>query len=91
MYRAIVEELAALGRAAGVPLDGAVERTMAAAEKLAPEATASLHHDLVSGKRLELETLHGYAVRRGERLGVPMPMTSAVYAALLPHVDGRRD
>ena len=91
MYRAIVEELAALGQAAGIPLDGAAERTIATAETLAPEATASLHHDLMAGKRLELETLHGYAVRLAERLGVPVPMTSAVYAGLLPHVDGRRD
>ena len=91
MYRAIVEELAALGRAAGIPLDGAAERTIATAEKLAPEATASLHHDLMAGKRLELETLHGYAVRLAGRLGVAVPMTTAVYAGLLPHVDGRRD
>jgi 2-dehydropantoate 2-reductase len=91
MYRMIVEELAALARAEGVPLDGgAVDAVVKAAEALAPEALSSLYHDLVQGRRLELEALHGHAVRLGQRLGVPTPTLFAVYAALRPHVDGRR-
>ena len=50
--------------------------------------TSSLHHDLVQGKRLELEALHGHAVRLGERHGIPTPMLFAVYAALKPYADG---
>ena len=46
--------------------------------------------DLVQGKRLELEALHGHAVRLGERHGVPTPMVLAICAALKPHVAGRR-
>ena len=89
MYRRIVEELAAIGRAAGVPLaDDIVETIVKAAEGLAPEAYSSLHHDLTQGRRLELEALHGQAVRLGDRLGVPAPMVFAVYAALKPHADG---
>lgn len=91
MYRAIVEELAALGRGAGVPLpDDVVETILAAARALAPQAYSSLHHDLVHGKRLELEALHGHAVRLGERLGVPTPTVATVYAALKPHTAGSR-
>jgi 2-dehydropantoate 2-reductase len=90
MYRAIVEELAALAAASGVDLGpNVVDDVMKAADGLAPEAYSSLHHDLVHGRRLELETLHGHAVRLGERLAVPTPMVFAVYAALKPHVDGR--
>lgn len=91
MYRMIVEELAAVAAAAGVRLgpDG-VESIMKAAEALAPDTYSSLHHDLVHGKRLELEALHGHAVRLGEKLGVPTPMLFAVYAALTPHEAGRR-
>lgn len=89
MYRAVVEEVAALGRAAGVALAGdAVETTLAAAGGLAPHLYSSLHFDLVNGKRLELEALHGHAVRLGERLGVPTPMVSAIYAALKPFAGG---
>jgi 2-dehydropantoate 2-reductase len=91
MYRLIVEELAALGRASGVRLPAdAVETTLANAGKLAPHLYSSLHHDLVHGKRLELDALHGHAVRLGERLGVPTPMVFAVYAALTPFVEGKR-
>jgi 2-dehydropantoate 2-reductase len=91
MYRLILEELAAVARAAGVPLTGdVVDAVMKQAAALAPDAYSSLHHDLTQGKRLELEALHGHAVRLGERHGVPTPMVFAVYAALKPHVAGRR-
>jgi 2-dehydropantoate 2-reductase len=91
MYRLIVEELAALGRASGVALPAdAVDTTMGNAAKLAPHLYASMHYDLTHGKRLELEALHGHAVRLGERLHVPVPTVFAVYAALKPHAEGGR-
>jgi 2-dehydropantoate 2-reductase len=61
---------------------------MKSAEGLAEGAFSSLHFDLVNGKPLELEALHGHLVRLGARHGVPTPMVSAVYAALLPHAAG---
>ena len=91
MYRLILEELAAVAHAAGVSLPAdVVDAVMKQATALAPDAYSSLHHDLTQGKRLELEALHGHAVRLGERHGVPTPMVFAVYAALKPHVAGRR-
>jgi 2-dehydropantoate 2-reductase len=91
MYRMIVEELAALGRASGVALPAdAVATTLANVGQLAPHLSSSLHHDLAHGKRLELEALAGHAVRLGERLGVPTPMVFAVYAALEPFAEGQR-
>jgi 2-dehydropantoate 2-reductase len=91
MYRAILEEVAALAAAAKIPLaTGIVDTLVKAAEALGPETVSSLYQDLVQGKRLELEALHGHAVRLGERYGVPTPATSAVYAALLPHAAGSR-
>ena len=91
MYRRIVEELAAVARAAGVTLPAdVVETIIKNASALAPTAFSSLQHDLVHGRRLELEALHGHAVRLGERLGVPTPTVFAVYAALKPHAAGSR-
>jgi 2-dehydropantoate 2-reductase len=91
MYRRIVEELAAVARAAGVMLaTDVVDAIMKSAAGLAPTAFSSLHHDLVHGRRLELEALHGHAVRLGERLGVPTPTVFTVYAALQPHAAGGR-
>jgi 2-dehydropantoate 2-reductase len=91
MYRLILEELAALARTSGVRLaDDVADTILKQAATIAPGAYSSLHDDLVQGKRLELEALHGHAVRLGERYGVPTPMVFAVYAALSPHVAGRR-
>jgi 2-dehydropantoate 2-reductase len=90
MYRLILEELAAVARAAGVTLSqDVVDVVLKQAAAIAPGAFSSLHDDLIQGKRLELEALHGHAVRLGERHGVPTPMVFAVYAALKPHLDGR--
>ena len=89
MYRAILDEMVALGNAAGAGLDaGLAERTMAMLDSMGAAFTSSLHHDLAQGKRLELEALHGHAVRLGERYGIPTPMLFAVYAALKPYADG---
>jgi len=91
MYRQIVEELSALARASGVTLTAdVVDTIMKGAAALAPTAYSSLHHDLVLDRPLELEALHGHAVRLGERFGVPTPTVFAVYAALKPHATGSR-
>ena len=90
MFRLIVEELAAVGRAAGIALPpGAEDAVLAGAATLAPHLYSSLHHDLTHGKRLELEALQGHAVRLGARVGVATPTVFAVYAALKPHLEGR--
>jgi len=90
MFRTILEEVAALGRASGVALPANVVETLVKqGEALPPALMASLGNDLMQGRRLELEALHGHAVRLGERLGIATPAVSAVYAALKPHVDGR--
>ena len=89
MYRLILGEMVALGNAAGAGLAAEVpDRYMAMLDNLGAGFTSSLHHDLAEGKRLELDALHGYAVRLGERLGIPTPMLFAVYAALKPYADG---
>lgn len=89
LYRLLLEEVAALARAAGVGLEaGIVDRYMGFLDTVGAGAYSSLHSDLTHGKRLELEALHGHAVRLGERHGVPTPTLFAVYAALKPYVDG---
>ncbi len=89
MYRLILEELTAVAKAAGIDLrPETVDDILAAADKLGASFTSSLHHDLTHGRRLELEALHGHAVRLGEKLGIPTPVLFAVYAALRPYRDG---
>ncbi len=90
LYRVLAEEMIALATAGGVRLaPGLVEGVMAQAAALAPHTSSSLAIDLSQGKRLELEALHGHAVRLAERLGVTVPTVFAVYAALKPWLAGR--
>jgi 2-dehydropantoate 2-reductase len=89
VYRRTVTEILAIGRAAGVTLDDAMlEQGFKFLDTVAPNAFSSLHHDLIHGKRLELEALHGHAMRLAERHHVPAPTVFAIYAALLPYRDG---
>jgi 2-dehydropantoate 2-reductase len=52
---------------------------MAGAEKVGAHKTSMLQ-DLEAGRPLELEAVVGAIVELGDRLGVPMPATRAVYA-----------
>lgn len=85
-YRGVMEEVAAVGRAKGVPLPvDTVDRAMAFARGLQPGMRSSLAHDLGQGNRLEVETLAGTVVRYGREVGVPTPFNFAIYACLRPH------
>jgi 2-dehydropantoate 2-reductase len=85
MFRRIVEEVRAVAAAEGIELgEDAVERHEAFARALEPGSFSSLHDDLVRGKRMELEALHGSVVRRAAAHGVPVSTCEAVYAILRP-------
>jgi len=80
-----VEEVAAVAAADGHPLpDGAVQRALDLGLSVEPGSLSSLHDDLVAGRRMELDALHGFVVRRAAALDVPVPMTTAVHAVLSP-------
>ena len=89
LWRLQLEELLALAAAEEVELDAdVVDRSIKYLEGLAPTNFSSLYHDLVQGKRLELDALHGHAVALAERHRIPTPTLFAVYAALRPYRDG---
>ena len=89
LYRRTATELLAIGREAGVRIDESlIDQGMKMLDGVAPTASSSLHHDLVHGKRLELEALHGHALRLAERHRVDAPTLFTAYAALLPYRDG---
>jgi 2-dehydropantoate 2-reductase len=89
LWQQQIDELLALAEADGAALDAEVKaRCVRLMESLAPGNYSSLYQDLMNGKRLELDTLHGYATRLGENFGVSTPTLFAVYAALRPYLDG---
>jgi 2-dehydropantoate 2-reductase len=86
----LMQEVVAVGRAHGValPEDFATQR-MAFLDGLPAEMTASMHHDLMAGRPLELEWLSGGVVKLAEAVGVPAPLNRAVRDMLLLHAGGR--
>jgi 2-dehydropantoate 2-reductase len=89
LWQLQIDELLALAEADGAALDAEVKaRCVRLLESLAPGNYSSLYQDLMNGKRLELDALHGHATRLGESFGVPTPTLFAVYAALRPYLDG---
>ena len=83
MLRALMEEGWQVASAEGVRLPADyVDRQMDLIDRLEAGAFSSLHHDLVTGHRMELDALHGELLRRSERAGVDVPATRAVYAIL---------
>src|SRR5678815_4521498 len=75
----------------GIELPISIEQRMAGAEKVGAHKTSMLQ-DWEAGRPMELEAIVGAVVELGERLGVPMPSTRAVYACakLLDEHRGQR-
>lgn len=87
--RAAFGEVAAVGRALGVKLAAdVVEKSLQGHRNFPPTMYASMYHDLARGRRMELESLSGYVVRKGLELGVHTPVHSLAYAKLRPFVNG---
>ncbi len=76
--RNIMTEVAAVATKLGAELPITIDQRIAGAEKVGEHKTSMLQ-DLESGRPLELEAVVGAVLEIGERLGVPMPNTQAVY------------
>lgn len=80
-----LDEAIAVGRARGVDLPDEVRQgTIAFYDSLAETGTASMQRDVAAGKPSELESQTGAIVRMGAAAGVPTPVNSVIYRALLP-------
>ncbi|MFZ5961699.1 ketopantoate reductase family protein [Thalassococcus sp. BH17M4-6] len=89
LFRAVVAETAAIGRARGVALpDDWEDQVWTTVEGFPPGMRASTAIDVEHGRPLEIEWVSGAAVRLGRESGVLTPMNSALYALLLPFKNG---
>ena len=90
LLQAAVDETVALGVALKtglVPEDAA--RTMKVIDGLPPEMMASMAHDLMAAKPIELDGLSGAVARLASQNGVPAPTHAFIAAALAPFTDGK--
>jgi len=84
-FSRLIAEVCAVAAADGNPVpQAAQERALGLAQAIEPGSFSSLHDDLVRGRRMELEALHGFVVRRAAQHGLAVPMSEAVYAILQP-------
>jgi 2-dehydropantoate 2-reductase len=91
-FMAAVAEVEAVGRAEGVGIrdsPGLKEYVTHYVDVLPPGTRSSLLIDLQQGKRIEVESLLGSVVRRGEAAGVPTPIMAGLYSVLKPWAAGR--
>jgi 2-dehydropantoate 2-reductase len=90
LLKSAVEETVAVGVAANtglVPEDAA--RTIKLIDGLPDGMMASMCHDLLAGKPLELAGLSGAVARIGRAHGVPAPAHAFIAAALAPFAEGK--
>jgi 2-dehydropantoate 2-reductase len=90
LLQAAVEEAVALGVALKtglVPEDAA--RTMKLIDGLPGGMMASMAHDLMAGKPIEIDGLSGAVARLAGQNGVPAPTHAFIAAALAPFTDGK--
>jgi len=91
LVRDVMSETEAVAAKLGIELPISIDQRMAGAAKVGAHKTSMLQ-DLEAGRPMELEAVVGAVVELGERLGVPMPATRAVYACArqLDEHRGRR-
>lgn len=88
---AALREIVAVAAALGIDLgEDAVAKTWERYEALAAPSTASMQRDMMEGKPSELDAQLGAIVRLGRSRGVPTPVTSLLYASLLPQEQAAR-
>lgn len=82
LVRSVMLEVAAAANADGRELaDGLMELMLEATRSMEPYAT-SMKVDFDKGRALEVESIVGEPLRRGQRLGAAMPITESLYREL---------
>ena len=86
-----MREVVAVGRAQGIDLaEDFAEDRLAFFDTLPADMTASMHHDLERGNRLEVQWLSGDVSARGAALQIPVPVNRVLYDVLALHAEGRK-
>lgn len=89
LFRAILAETTALGRARGVALPETIEEDIwGAVQNLPPTMRASTAIDLEHGRPLEIDWISGAVDRLSRAAALEAPVNRTVYAVLSPYKNG---
>ena len=79
----LLAEFQTVAAANGIVLsEGIAGKVIAQMERIPADTTTSMQRDFRTGRTTELESLTGYVVREGRRLGVPTPTYDRMYESL---------
>jgi 2-dehydropantoate 2-reductase len=78
VVRQVMQEAEAVAARLGIELSISIDQRMAGAEQVGAHKTSMLQ-DYEAGRPMEIEPVVGAVVDLGDRLGVPMPVTRALY------------
>ena len=81
LIRDVMTEAESVANRLGIEIPISIDQRMAGGEKAGAHKTSMLQ-DLEAGRPMEIEAIAGATLELGERLGVPMPATRAVYACV---------
>ncbi len=80
VMRDVVEEALAVAKASGVRVDGDVLAAVYRIADAMPGQLSSTAQDIARGKPSEIDHLNGFVARRGEALGVAVPVNRTLHA-----------
>src|SRR5262245_12436343 len=83
LYRAVMQETAAVAQAVVGVAPDIVESTMHYLDTAGDPGESSMAVDFQRQRRIEVEAINGAVVRHGQRLGVPTPLNQMIYHALV--------
>lgn len=79
----LINEVSSVAKAKNILLSsGLSDSIVARLASLPPETTSSMQVDFSEKKQTEVESLTGYVIREGKRLGVATPGYDTIYAAI---------
>jgi 2-dehydropantoate 2-reductase len=83
LYRAAMQETAAVAQAAAGVAPEIVESTMHYLDTAGDLGESSMAVDFQRRRRIEVDAINGAVVRHGQRLGVPTPLNLMIYNSLV--------
>ena len=78
----VLQEIASVARAKGIPLENEIEKALKTASSLPEDASTSMRLDFQQHRKTELDTLTGYIIDEAKKLHIDVPLMQSIYTDL---------